>query len=59
MVQTTAGNLIELIMNREHNSVLVIGCMHGDEPQGEYLIKKYLVNLHIKIKSTDNSVLFL
>ena len=42
MVQTTAGNLIELIMNREHNSVLVIGCMHGDEPQGEYLIKKYL-----------------
>ena len=23
-------------------SVLIIGCFHGDEPQGKYLINKYL-----------------
>ena len=25
-----------------NSSVLVIGCFHGDEPQGKYLIEKYL-----------------
>ena len=42
MVATAQGNSIELFMNKEHNSVLVLGCMHGDEPQGEYLINKYI-----------------
>lgn len=26
----------------KNSSVLVIGCFHGDEPQGKYLIEKYL-----------------
>ena len=42
MVKTKQGNSINLFMNKEHNSVLVLGCMHGDEPQGEYLISEYL-----------------
>lgn len=42
MVKTAQGNLISLYKNEKHNSVLVLGCMHGDESQGEYLIKEYL-----------------
>lgn len=42
MVITADGNSIDLINNKMHNKVLVIGCMHGDEPQGEYLINEYL-----------------
>lgn len=42
MVRTILGNSINLIKNEKHNSVLIIGCMHGDEPQGEFLINKYL-----------------
>lgn len=41
-MKTIQGNLLEIIMNEVHNSVLVIGCMHGDEPQGKYLIEKYI-----------------
>ena len=44
MVITADGNSIDLINNKIHNKVLVIGCMHGDEPQGEYLINEYLKN---------------
>lgn len=44
MVITANGNSIDLINNKIHNKVLVIGCMHGDEPQGEYLISEYLKN---------------
>ena len=44
MVITANGNSIDLINNKIHNKVLVIGCMHGDEPQGEYLINEYLKN---------------
>ena len=28
--------------NKKHNSVLVIGCFHGDEPQGKYLAEEYI-----------------
>ena len=42
MVITADGNSIDLINNKIHNKVLVIGCMHGDEPQGEYRINEYL-----------------
>ena len=42
MVKTAQGNSISLYKNEKHNSVLVLGCMHGDELQGEYLIKEYL-----------------
>jgi protein MpaA len=33
---------IELIGNKVNPSVLIIGVFHGDEPQGNYLIKNYL-----------------
>ena len=35
MVVSTAGNIT-------NPSVIVIGCFHGDEPQGQFLINKYL-----------------
>lgn len=30
------------ILGNINSSVVVIGCFHGDEPQGKYLIEKYL-----------------
>lgn len=43
MVETASGNFIYTIMDTQnHNSVLVVGCIHGDEPQGEYLIARYI-----------------
>ena len=44
-VKTKMGNNIELVTADENlsgNKVLVIGVFHGDEPQGKYLIDKYL-----------------
>ena len=38
----------EVLGNDLNPRVLVIGCFHGDEPQGEYLIKKYM---HMKASS--------
>lgn len=42
--KTKNGNLIELVAGCEvsDNNVLIIGVFHGDEPQGKYLIEKYL-----------------
>ena len=37
-----ASDSFRFIKNNTHNNVLVIGCMHGDEPQGKYLIEEYL-----------------
>ena len=42
---TKLGNRIELIGTPTENNVLIIGVFHGDEPQGKYLIEKYL-SLH-------------
>ncbi len=39
---TKLGNKIELIGTPSENNVLIIGVFHGDEPQGKYLIEKYL-----------------
>jgi len=39
---TKLGNKIELIGTQAQNNVLIIGVFHGDEPQGKYLIEKYL-----------------
>ena len=40
---TKLGNTIELIgENQKDNNILIIGVFHGDEPQGKYLIEKYL-----------------
>ena len=33
---------IEALGNVSNPRVLVIGCFHGDEPQGEYLVREYL-----------------
>ncbi|MBQ8460438.1 DUF2817 domain-containing protein [bacterium] len=41
-VITKSGNKIELIGCEGESQVLIIGVFHGDEPQGKYLIDKYL-----------------
>lgn len=44
-VTTKSGNTIELITSGSGNpKVLVIGVFHGDEPQGDFLIREYLKN---------------
>lgn len=53
MVITKNGNTIDLIKNKNHCNVLVIGCMHGDEPQGAYLIQEYLKS------NTETKLLFI
>lgn len=53
MVITKNGNSIDLIKNKNHCNVLVIGCMHGDEPQGKYLIEEYLKS------NTETKLLFI
>ncbi len=40
-----SGNKIELIGEPSDKNTLVIGVFHGDEPQGKYLIEKYLSNI--------------
>ena len=30
------------IIGNINSSILVIGCFHGDEPQGKYLIEEYI-----------------
>ena len=44
---------MENICGNTNSKVMVIGCFHGDEPQGKYLIEEYL-----KIKS-DTKLLFI
>lgn len=40
---TNQGNEVALIgLSNNPNQILVIGVVHGDEPQGEYLINRYL-----------------
>lgn len=49
-VKTKMGNNIELVTADENlsgNKILVIGVFHGDEPQGKYLIDKYLQKKNI------------
>lgn len=41
------------IIGNKNGKVLVIGCFHGDEPQGKYLIETYLK------KYTDTNLLFI
>ena len=41
---TKSGNKIELIGTPGKGKVLIIGVFHGDEPQGKYLIEKYIQN---------------
>lgn len=46
---TKNGNKIELIGLAGECKVLVIGVFHGDEPQGKYLIEKYLAQRNSNI----------
>ena len=46
MTITANGNNIFCIKNNDFNGVLVIGVMHGDEPQGEFLITEFLKQNH-------------
>lgn len=42
-ILTKQGNVVSLFgLSEEKHQVLVIGVVHGDEPQGEYLINRYL-----------------
>ena len=43
---------IEKFGNQQNPKVLVIGCFHGDEPQGEILIRKYFD------KTKDTNLIF-
>jgi protein MpaA len=44
LMQTTTklGNIIELVGEPCEDNTLIIGVMHGDEPQGKFLIEEYL-----------------
>ena len=42
-VKTKLGNIVELYGDSKAKT-LIIGVFHGDEPQGKYLIEKYLEN---------------
>lgn len=52
--QTTLGNSIELLGNDVQNGVLIIGVFHGDEPQGKFLIDKYLASIETKVSKNIN-----
>lgn len=41
-IKTKLGNTIELIGEPSENNILIVGVVHGDEPQGKYLIDKYI-----------------
>lgn len=40
--RTKLNNTIELIGEPSENNILIVGVVHGDEPQGKYLIEEYL-----------------
>ncbi|MBQ9244633.1 murein peptide amidase A [bacterium] len=52
--KTIKNNTIELIETQNTNydkTILIIGVFHGEEPQGEYLIKEYLKTNPTDIKN--------
>lgn len=60
-VKTKLGNKIELFGEQGSDNILVIGVVHGDEPQGKYLIDKYLKNCVPNSSSnhSTNNLLFI
>ncbi len=48
--KTKLGNTIELVGRIKKNPTLIIGVFHGDEPQGKFLIDKY-INSNPKIEN--------
>ncbi len=63
--KTLKGNIIELLSpnySKKSGIVLVIGVFHGDEPQGKYLIERYLneySGLDAVLINSKNSMLFI
>ena len=56
-IQTNLNNEISLIGNKNTengNCILIIGVVHGDEPQGEFLINNYL-----KTHNIPTNILFI
>ncbi len=53
--KTQLGNIIELLGKPDNKNILIIGVIHGDEPQGEFLIKTYLE----KFSEKENLPLFI
>ncbi len=58
-VQTKLGNTVELIGSPGSNNILVIGVVHGDEPQGKFLIDSYLSRLSDNKICAKNNLLFI
>lgn len=56
---TKLGNKIELIGTPTENNVLIIGVFHGDEPQGKYLIEKYLSLPAHQVEAINSNLLFI
>ena len=58
-VVTKLDNKIELVGEFSDRNILIIGVFHGDEPQGKYLIEKYLTQKKYYISKGVGSVLFI
>ncbi len=57
-INTKLGNNVELIGSPGEKNILIIGVVHGDEPQGKILIDKYL-STQKDHASTGNNILFI
>ena len=58
--KTNLGSTIELIGESTGNNVLIIGVFHGNEPQGKYLIEKYLSQVvHNPLEEDVNNLIFI
>lgn len=63
--KTKLNNTIQLLTNLSpfqpinHSTVLIIGVFHGDEPQGKYLIEKYLSQRIYPQKEGNNNLIFI
>ena len=54
------GNKIELIGTPSQSNVLIIGVFHGDEPQGKFLIERYLTEKFLpQVEGKSNNLLFI
>ena len=63
--KTKLNNTIQLLTNStifqpfNNLTVLIIGVFHGDEPQGKYLIEKYLYQKIYPQKEGNNNLIFI
>ena len=63
--KTKLNNTIQLLTNLSpfqpinHSTVLIIGVFHGDEPQGKYLIEKYLFQEIYPPLDGNNNLIFI